>query len=66
MPLLVKAMALKEILVISRVVTPIVQTLESMRIKHSSYSSLSRRVRLSVSLATPSQEPVVLNPLLFL
>ena len=66
MPLLVKAMALKEILVISRVVTPIVQTLESMRIKHSSCSSLSRRVRLSVSLATPSQEPVVLNPLLFL
>ena len=67
MLLLVKAMALKGILVvISRVVTPIVQTLESMRIKHSSCSSLSKRVRLSVSLATPSQEPVVLNPLLFL
>ena len=62
MPLLVKVMVPKwTLVVISRVVAPAVQTLESVRTGHTSYSSLSRRVRLSVSLATPSQEPVVLN-----
>ena len=60
MPLLVKVIALKETLVvISRVVTPIVQTLESMRIKHSSCSSLSRRIELGIGLATLSQQSVV-------
>jgi len=62
MPLLVKAMAPKwTLVVISSMVTPAVQTLESMRTGRSSCSSLPRRVRLSVSLATPSQELVILN-----
>jgi len=52
MPLLVKAMAPKwTLVVISRVVTPAVQTLESVRTGCTSCSSLSRRVRLSISLA---------------
>ena len=62
MPLLVKAVVPKwTLVVISSMVTPAVQTLESVRTGRTSCSSLSRRVRLSVSLATPSQEPVVLN-----
>ena len=62
MPLLVKAIVPKwTLVVISRVVTLAVQTLESVRTGRNSCSSLSRRVRLSVSLVTPSQEPVVLN-----
>jgi len=55
MPLLVKAMAPKwTLVVVSRVVTPTVQTLESVRAGHSSCGSLSRRVRLGIDLATPS------------
>ena len=51
MPLLVKAVAPKwTLVVISRVVTLAVQTLESVRTGHTSCSSLSGRVRLSVSL----------------
>ena len=62
MPLLVKAVAPKwTLVVVSSMVTPAVQTLESVRTGCTSCSSLSRRVRLSVSLAIPSQEPVVLN-----
>ena len=62
MPLLVKAMVPEwTFAVISSMITPAVQTLESVRTGCTSCSSLSRRVRLSVSLAIPSQEPVVLN-----
>ena len=61
-PLLVKAVAPKwTLVVVSSMVAPAVQTLESVRTGCTSCSSLSRRVRLSVGLATPSQEPVVLN-----
>ena len=61
-PLLVKAMAPKwTFVVISSMVTPAVQTLESVRTGRTSCSGLSRRVGLSVSLATPSQQSVVLN-----
>ena len=62
MPLLVKAMAPKwTLVVISRVVTPVVQTLESVRTGCTSCSNLSRRVGLGIGLATPSQQSVVLN-----
>ena len=62
MPLLVKAVAPKwTLVVVSSMVAPAVQTLESVRTGRTSCSSLSRRVRLSVSLATPSQQFVVLN-----
>ncbi|KAL9710873.1 hypothetical protein Ac2012v2_8374 [Leucoagaricus gongylophorus] len=62
MPLLVKAIAPEgTLVVVSSMVTPAVQTLESVRTGCTSCSRLPRRVRLSVSLATPSQEPVVLN-----
>ena len=62
MPLLVKVVTPKGTLVIiSRVVIPAVQTLESVRAGCTSCSSLSRRVRLAIGLATPSQEPIVLN-----
>jgi len=55
MLLLVKAMALKgTLVVVSRVVTPVVQTLESVGIEHSSYSSLFRRIGLGIGLVTPS------------
>jgi len=61
-PLLVKAMAPKwTLVVISRMVTLVVQTLESVRTGCSSCSSLSRRVRLGIGLAIPSQQSVVLN-----
>ena len=61
-PLLVKVVTPKgTFIVISSMVAPAVQTLESVRTERTSCSSLSRRVGLSVSLATPSQEPVVLN-----
>jgi len=54
-PLLVKAMAPEgTLVVISRVVTLAIQTLESVRVGYTSCSYLSRRVRLSVSLITPS------------
>ena len=56
-PLLVKAMAPKwALVVVSSMVTPAVQTLESVRTGCTSCSRLPRRVRLSVSLATPSQD----------
>ena len=62
MSLLVKAVVPKwTLVVVSSMVTPAVQTLENVRTGHTSCSGLSRRVGLSVSLATPSQEPVVLN-----
>ena len=62
MPLLVKAMVPKETLVvISRVITLVVQTLESVRIGCTSYSCLPREIRLGIGLATPSQQSMVLN-----
>jgi len=55
MPLLVKVMAPEgTLLVVSRVVTLAVQTLESVKTGHTSWSSPSRRVRLGISLVTPS------------
>ena len=55
MLLLVKVIAPEEILVvISRVVTLTVQTLESMRTGYTSYNCLPRRVRLGIGLTTPS------------
>ena len=62
MPPLVKAMVPKETLVvISRVITLIVQTLESVRTGCTSYSCLPRGIRLGIGLATPSQQSMVLN-----
>ena len=62
MPLLVKVMVPKgTLVVVSRVVTLAIQTLESVRTRCTSCSSLSRRVRLGIGLATPSQQSVVLN-----
>ena len=62
MSLLVKAVVPKwTLVVVSSMVTPAVQTLESVRTGRTSCSGLSRRIRLGVSLATPSQEPVVLS-----
>ena len=62
MPLLVKVVTPKwTLVVVSRVVTPAVQTLESVRAGHTSCSSLSRRVGLGIGLAIPGQELVVLN-----
>ena len=62
MPLLVKAVTSKEtFVVISRVIPLAVQTLESMRTRYTICSCLSRRVRLEIGLATPSQQSVVLN-----
>ena len=61
-PLLVKAIASKGTLaVISRVVNLVVQTLESMRIRYTSYINLSRRVRLGIGLVAPNSQSVVLN-----
>jgi len=61
-PLLVKVMVLIwTLVVISRVVTLIIQTLKSVRAGYTSYSSLFRRVRLGIGLAIPSQQSVVLN-----
>jgi len=61
-PLLVKAIASKGTLaVISRVVNLVVQTLESMRIRYTSYSNLSRRVRLGIGLVAPNSQSIVLN-----
>ena len=55
MPLLVKAMVPEEtLIVISRVVTLVVQTLEHVRTGYSSCSSLSKRIRLGISLVTSS------------
>jgi len=62
MPLLVKAMVPKwTLVVVSRVAILVVQILESVRTGCTSCSSLSRRVRLGIGLATPSQQSVVLN-----
>jgi len=62
MPLLVKAMAPKwTLVVISRVVTLAIQTLKSVRTGCTSFSCLSRRVRLGIGLAISSQQSVVLN-----
>jgi len=57
MLLLVKAIVTKKILVIvSRVIMVIlvVQTLKSMRIGYTSYSSLSKRIRLRIGLTASS------------
>ena len=55
-PLLVKAMMPKwTLVVVSSMVTPAVQALESVRTGHTSCSSLPRRVRLGIGLATPSE-----------
>ena len=60
--LLVKAMAPEETLVVvSKVVTLAVQTLESVKAWCTSYSHLSRGIKLGIDLATPSQQSVVLN-----
>ena len=62
MPLLVKAVTPEgTFVVVSSMVTLAVQTLESVRTRYTICSCLSRRVRLGIGLATPSQEPVVLN-----
>ena len=62
MPLLVKAMMPEETLVVvSRVISLAVQTLESVRTGYTSCSCLPRRVRLGIDLAIPSQQSVVLN-----
>ena len=62
MSLLIKAMAPEgTLVVISRVITLVIQTLESVRTGHTSCYSLSRRVRLGIGLATPNQQSVVLN-----
>jgi len=62
MSLLIKAMELKQTLVIiSSMVFFVVQTLENVRTRCTSSSSLSRRVRLGISLVTPNQESVVLH-----
>ena len=62
MPLLVKAMMPKgTLVVVSRVITLAVQILESVRTRYTSCSCLSRRVRLGIGLATPSQQSIVLN-----
>ena len=62
MPLLVKAIAPEGILVvISSMVTLAIQTLESVRTRYTICSHLPRRVRLGISLATPSQQFVALN-----
>ena len=56
MLLLVKAMVLKRTLVvISRVVTLVVQTFESVRARCTSCSCLLRGVILGIGLTTPSQ-----------
>ena len=60
MLLLVKAIAPKGTLVIiSRVVTLVVQILESMKTRYTSYSNLSRRVRLRIDLIEPNSQFVV-------
>jgi len=52
MPLLVKAMAPKwTLVVVSRVITLAVQTLESVRTRYTICSCLPRRVRLGIGLA---------------
>ena len=62
MPLLVKAVTSKgTFVVVSSMITLTVQTLESVRTRCTSCSYLSRRVRLGIGLATPSQQSVVLN-----
>ena len=62
MPLLVKAMVPEgTLVVVSRVIPLAVQTLESVRTRYTICSRLSRRVRLGISLAIPSQQSVVLN-----
>ena len=62
MPLLVKVMALEgTLVVVSRVITLAIQTFESVRTRRTSYSCLSRRIRLRIGLIIPSQQSVVLN-----
>jgi len=64
MPLLVKSIVPKgTLVVISRVITLTIQTLESVRTRCTSCSCLSRRIRLAIGLVTPSQQSVVLNPI---
>ena len=55
-PLLVKVMAPEgTLVVVNRVISFAIQTLESVRARCTSCSCLSRRVRLGIGLATPSQ-----------
>ena len=55
MPLLVKAMTPEgTLVVISRVISLAIQTLESVRARCTSCSCLLRRIRLRIGLATPS------------
>jgi len=62
MPLLVKVMVPKgALVVVSRVITLAIQTLESVRTRCTICSCFSRRIRLGIGLATPSQQSVVLN-----
>ena len=60
MPLLVKAIAPKRtLIIISKVVTLVVQILESMRTRYTSYNNLSRRIRLRINLIAPNSQSVV-------
>ena len=62
MPLLVKVIAPEgTLLVVSRVITLAIQTLESVRTRCTIYSCLPRRVRLGIGLTISSQQSVVLN-----
>jgi len=62
MPLLVKEIASKwTLVVVNRVVTLVIQTLESVKTRYTCCSYLPRGVRLGIGLATPSQQSVVLN-----
>jgi len=57
-PLFVKAMALEWTL--SSIISFVVQTLKSVKTRCTSYSNLSKRIKLRIGLATPSLESVVL------
>ena len=60
-PLFVKAMALEWTLIfISSIISFAVQTLKSVETRCTSYSNLSKRIKLRIGLATPSLESVVL------
>jgi len=62
MLLLIKAMAPEgTLVVVSRVIPLVIQTLESVRARCTSCSSLSRRIRLEIGLVTPSQQSIVLS-----
>ena len=62
MPLLIKAVTPEgTFVVVSRVISLAVQTLESVRTRYTICSCLPRRIRLGIGLVAPSQQSVVLN-----